>query len=66
MSRIPFALGVLAAATATAAAAQVIVTVPYRPPETVQRVAIPVNPAEQRLKVLIISGATAMSMTGPA
>ena len=33
-----------------------IVTVDYRPPETVQRVAIPVNPAEQRLKVLIISG----------
>lgn len=42
--------------TAGTAAAQVIVTVPYRPPETVQRVAIPVNPAEQRLRVLIISG----------
>jgi type 1 glutamine amidotransferase len=42
--------------TASTAAAQVIVTVPYRPPETVQRVAIPVNPAEQRLRVLIISG----------
>lgn len=36
--------------------AQVIVNVPYRPPETVQRVAIPVNPAEKRLRVLIISG----------
>ena len=42
--------------TAGAAEAQVIVTVPYRPPETVQRVKIPVNPAEKRLKVLIISG----------
>ena len=31
-------------------------TIDYRPPETVQRVAIPVNPAEKRLKVLIISG----------
>jgi type 1 glutamine amidotransferase len=38
------------------AAAQVIVTVPYRPPETVQRVAIPVDPSEDRLEVLIISG----------
>lgn len=38
------------------AAAQVIVTIDYRPPETVQRVAIPVNPAENRVKVLIISG----------
>ncbi len=42
--------------TASAAVAQVIVTIDYRPPETVQRVAIPVNPKEQRLKVLIISG----------
>lgn len=41
--------------TATAQA-QVIVTIDYRPPETVQRVAIPVNPAEKRLQVLIISG----------
>lgn len=41
---------------ASAAAAQVIVTIDYRPPETVQRVAIPVNPAEKRLQVLIISG----------
>lgn len=56
MSRLSLAMGMIVAATATAAAAQVIVTVPYRPPETVQRVAIPVNPAEQRLKVLIISG----------
>lgn len=35
---------------------QPIVVVPYRPPETVQRVAIPVDPKEQRLQVLIISG----------
>jgi len=46
----------LAACIAVPAAAQVIVTIDYRPPETVQRVAIPVNPQEQRLKVLIISG----------
>ena len=38
------------------AMAQPIVQSEYRPPETVQRVAIPVNPAEDRLKVLIISG----------
>jgi type 1 glutamine amidotransferase len=44
------------AALAVPAAAQVIVRVNYRPPETVQRVAIPVNPTEQRLRVLIISG----------
>lgn len=46
----------LAACIAVPAAAQVIVTIDYRPPETVQRVAIPVNPAENRVKVLIISG----------
>jgi uncharacterized protein len=51
----PFLLAA-AVLTASAAAAQVIVTVPYRPPETVQRVAVPVDPAEKRLKVLIISG----------
>ena len=44
------------AALALPAFAQVIVRVNYRPPETVQRVAIPVNPTEQRLKALIISG----------
>ncbi|WP_298200714.1 ThuA domain-containing protein [Novosphingobium sp.] len=44
------------ALAAVPASAQVIVTIDYRPPETVQRVAIPVNPREQRLKVLIISG----------
>lgn len=49
-------LSLAALATASAAAAQVIVTIDYRPPETVQRVAIPVNPKEARLKVLIISG----------
>lgn len=50
-------LAALCALTAAAhAAAQVIVSIDYRPPETVQRVAIPVNPAEKRLKVLIISG----------
>lgn len=47
---------VVGAVAAVSAAAQVIVTIDYRPPETVQRVAIPVNPAEQRLRVLIISG----------
>lgn len=44
------------AGMATAAAAQPIVTVNYRPPETVQPVAIPVDPKEHRLQVLIISG----------
>ena len=38
------------------AAAQVIVKSPYRPPETVQRVSIPINPTEKRIRVLIISG----------
>lgn len=51
-----YAAALLAAAVAVPAAAQVIVTIDYRPPETVQRVAIPVNPAEKRLQVLIISG----------
>lgn len=46
----------MAACMGVPAAAQVIVTIDYRPPETVQRVAIPVNPAEKRLQVLIISG----------
>jgi len=50
-----FAAALLASAAAPALA-QVIVTIDYRPPETVQRVTIPVNPKEQRLKVLIISG----------
>lgn len=44
------------AGMATATAAQPIVTVNYRPPETVQPVAIPVDPKEHRLQVLIISG----------
>ncbi|HWU01301.1 MAG TPA: ThuA domain-containing protein [Novosphingobium sp.] len=48
--------GAVAAACATSARAQVIVHPDYRPPETVQRVAIPVDPAEKRLKVLILSG----------
>lgn len=39
-----------------AAQAQPVVESSYRPPETVQRVAVPVSPAEQRLQVLIISG----------
>lgn len=38
------------------AMAQPIVQSTYRPPETVQRVAVPANPAEERLQVLIISG----------
>lgn len=50
------AAAAIAACMTVPAAAQVIVTIDYRPPETVQRVAIPVNPAENRLKVLIISG----------
>jgi type 1 glutamine amidotransferase len=54
-------LATLAALTATVilalpVSAQVIVNIKYRPPETVQRVAIPVDPAEKRVKVLIISG----------
>jgi type 1 glutamine amidotransferase len=36
--------------------AQVIVQSPYRPPETVQRIPIPLNPAEHRLHLMIISG----------
>ena len=55
MGKVKFALGALAL-IAVPAAAQVIVTIDYRPPETVQRVSIPVNPAEKRVKVLIISG----------
>lgn len=42
--------------SAPLASAQVIVHPDYRPPETVQRVAIPVDPAEKRIRVLIISG----------
>lgn len=51
-----FLAAALLACAAAPALAQVIVTIDYRPPETVQRVPIPVNPKEQRLKVLIISG----------
>ncbi len=55
--RIPLRLAALAGGLlAAGAAAQVIVTVDYRPPETVQRVVVPVDPKEGRLKVLIISG----------
>ena len=50
------ALSAATLALASPALAQVIVTIDYRPPETVQRVSIPVNPVEKRLKVLIISG----------
>lgn len=50
------ALSAAMLALATPALAQVIVTIDYRPPETVQRVSIPVNPVEKRLKILIISG----------
>ena len=45
-----------ALAAASSASAQVIVHPPYRPPETVQRVGIPVDPTEKRIHVLIISG----------
>ena len=41
---------------ATPIAAQVIVHPNYRPPETVQRISIPVDPTEKRVRVLIISG----------
>ena len=43
-------------AMVTPAFAQPIVESTYRPPETVQRVAVPVDPKEDRLNVLIISG----------
>lgn len=49
-------LAAAALGLAVPAAAQPIVVINYRPPETVQRVAIPVTPAEKRLQVLIISG----------
>ena len=49
----PFTLLALIAAPALA---QPIVESTYRPPETVQRVAVPVDPKEARLRVLIISG----------
>ena len=55
MSRLATPIIVLILAT-SAAFAQKIVHPDYRPPETVQRVAIPVDPSEKRLKVLIISG----------
>jgi len=49
-------LASLALVACPPARAQVIVHPAYRPPETVQRVAIPVDPQEKRIKVLIISG----------
>ena len=56
--RIALLYGTVAALALAASAgfAQKIVHPDYRPPETVQRVVIPVDPAEKRLKVLIISG----------
>ena len=54
MKRILATLALIGAATA--APAQPIVQSSYRPPETVQRVAVPVDPKEERLNVLIISG----------
>ncbi len=47
---------IVMAGLAGAATAQPIVQSTYRPPETVQRVAIPVDPKEARIRVLIISG----------
>jgi uncharacterized protein len=44
------------AAFSASALAQPVVQSTYRPPETVQRVAVPVDPKEERLNVLIISG----------
>lgn len=49
-------LAVVALSFAMPAIAQVIVHPNYRPPETVQRIAIPADPQEKRIKVLIISG----------
>lgn len=49
-------IAALIALVATPALAQPIVQSTYRPPETVQRVAVPVDPKEERLDVLIISG----------
>ena len=43
-------------AVAAPVAAQVIVRSTYRPPETVQQVAVPLDPAEARLRLLIVSG----------
>ena len=43
-------------AFASAVVAQPVVQSNYRPPETVQRVAVPVDPKEELLNVLIISG----------
>lgn len=40
---------ILALTLAWSAAAQPVVVSSYRPPETVQRVVVPVNPAEDRL-----------------
>lgn len=44
------------AALSASGMAQPVVQSTYRPPETVQRVAVPVDPKEERLNVLIISG----------
>lgn len=49
-------VGALVLLGASAALAQPIVQSTYRPPETVQHVAVPVDPKEDRLDVLIISG----------
>lgn len=46
----------LAVLVASGALAQPIVQSTYRPPETVQRIAVPVDPREDRLNILIISG----------
>jgi type 1 glutamine amidotransferase len=56
MKRAVLGSAIALAVSAAPAASQVIVNIKYRPPETVQRVGIPVDPAEKRLKVLIISG----------
>jgi uncharacterized protein len=57
LRRVLIAAGLIAGAGfPLAATAQPIVDSPYRPPETVQRVVVPVNPAEERVRVLIISG----------
>lgn len=52
----PGRLVIAACLLASAGSAQVIVHPDYRPPETVQRIAIPADPTEKRIHVLIISG----------
>ncbi|MGF7149882.1 hypothetical protein FHS96_003539 [Sphingomonas zeicaulis] len=56
MKRVRWACASVVLAVATGAMAQVIVQSPYRPPETVQPVAVPLAPSAERLKLLIVTG----------